>query len=124
MRTHQAECIATTSTAPDLVDVTPEVEGAVHESGIVEGQVTVFSRHPCCSVLVNERESGLWDDVKRTLERLGATDPADRRTLLASTSVTVPFSEGRLRLGTWQRVLAIELEAGCSRSLSIHVVGE
>jgi secondary thiamine-phosphate synthase enzyme len=124
MRTHRSVCVAKPIAAPDFVDITGEIQQALHGSGIRDGQVTVFSADKACSIVLNERESGLWSDVKRTLERLGATEPSDRRTLLASSSVTLPVVGGELRLGTWQRVLFVELEEACDRTVSIQIVGE
>jgi secondary thiamine-phosphate synthase enzyme len=124
MRTHRKQCVARATGAPDVVDITGVVEGTLRGSGISQGRLTVLSPSQACSIVLNEKESGLWADVKTTLERLGATSGEDRRALIGSTSVTLPVVNGRLRLGPWQRVLMIELEQPGDRPLSVQIVGE
>jgi thiamine phosphate synthase YjbQ (UPF0047 family) len=123
MRNHHDECVLVTTAAPDFVDITDGVEAALARSGIHQGQVTVFSPHEECSLLVQERESGLLLDIERTLARLGASG-APRRSLVGSRSVVLPAVMGRLRLGMWQRVLLVELMRPSARSVVVHVVGE
>lgn len=119
MRTHQIECTAQTKTALDFVDITDEVQSALTASGIGSGQVTVFAPHRDCAILINERESGLHTDIRAALERLGG-----KRTVVGSKSVVLPAMDGELRLGQWQRVLLLELEAAQERSIIVQIVGE
>jgi thiamine phosphate synthase YjbQ (UPF0047 family) len=119
MRTHQIECIATTKTALDFVDVTDDVQSALTASGIASGQVTVFAPHRDCAILINERESGLHTDIRAALERLGG-----KSTVVGSKSVVLPAMDGELRLGQWQRVLLLELDHAQERSIIIQIVGE
>lgn len=123
MRTHQQRCLAETTRELDFVDITDAVQSAVDSSGISDGQVTVFAPDSSCAILVNERESGLLEDIRRTLGRLG--DPARMRAgMVGTTSVVLPAAHGRLRLGTWQRVLLLELEGPSSRSIVVQIVGD
>ncbi|MQA98925.1 MAG: hypothetical protein GEU78_01305 [Actinobacteria bacterium] len=124
MRIHRAECKAETTASLDFVDVTDEVRTAIAGSGVRQGQVTVFSLESGCSVVMNERESGLMSDVRAALDRLGAQDVHSRHALIGSTSVVLPVADGELRLGKWQRVLLAELEEPGVRSIVIQVVGE
>lgn len=119
MKTHQIECMATTKTALDFVDITDEVQSALTSSGIGSGQVTVFAPHRDCAILINERESGLHTDIRTTLERLGG-----KQTVVGSKSVVLPAMDGRLRLGQWQRVLLLELDRAQERSIIVQIVGE
>lgn len=123
MRTHQAECHIKTIEPFDFVDLTDEVQGVLDESGIENGQVTVFSAHAACAVVMNERESGLLSDVRRALDRLG-TVALRGGAMLGSRSVVLPAAGGKLRLGTWQRVLLVELDDGAERSVVVQIVGE
>lgn len=122
MRTHQTECAAEMEAAPGFADITDEIQAALDDSGISDGQVTVFAPEVACAILVNERESGLLEDIKRTIDRL-ALD-GDRSGMLGSTSVVLPAVDGRLRLGTWQRVLLVELVRAGPRSVVVQIVGE
>ena len=100
-----------------LTDITAEVAAFVANSGISLGLCHVFLRHTSASLIINENAD---PDVQRDLETFlgelvpdgdpryvhtaeGPDDmPAHVRTLLTDTELTVPISDGRLALGTWQ----------------------
>jgi secondary thiamine-phosphate synthase enzyme len=124
MRSHQSDYSTATLGALDFVDVTDEVESRLRDSGIREGMVTVFAPDQACVLVVNERESGLIADIRETLTRLESSEVAAQRAMLGSSSVVLPATEGRLRLGVWQRVLLIELEAPQERKIVVQIVGE
>jgi secondary thiamine-phosphate synthase enzyme len=124
MRTHRSNCTARTQDALDFVDITDEVQAELDACGIGNGQVTVFTESPSCVLIVNERESGLLDDIRSTMERLENTGMLDQKSLLGSSSVVIPAVEGRLRLGIWQRLLLVELERPDTRKIVIQIVGE
>ena len=123
MRFHQVDCKVETTAALDFLDVTEDILEAIGESGITEGQVTVFSVETGCTLMINERETGLLSDIRAALDRLGAQDVHSRNALLGSTSIVLPVVEGTLRLGIWQRVMLAELEHESFRSIVIQVVG-
>jgi thiamine phosphate synthase YjbQ (UPF0047 family) len=111
-----------TQEAPGLVDITRLVEETLIESQINEGRVVVYSESSC-PIVVNELESGLVSDLKKTLDRLGVPgDGLARR--IGSASVVLPAHDGELKLGVWQRVLLLELEQGCARRVSIQITGD
>lgn len=118
------EHVATTTGAPGFVDLTPEIEATLARSGIVEGQVTVFAGGDGCSLFVNERESGLLCDLEAAFRRLQLTTAAERGAVIGSSSVVLPASRGRLRLGAWQRVFMVELDSPGSRRIVMQIVGE
>jgi secondary thiamine-phosphate synthase enzyme len=124
MRTHQIECSARTSDTLGFVDLTDDIQTALHASGIEDGQVTIFSPHTTCAILVNERESGLLEDIKRTIGRLSSNGAQQSAGMVGATSVVLPAVEGELWLGTWQRVLLVELGEPAERSVVIQIVGE
>jgi secondary thiamine-phosphate synthase enzyme len=123
VKTHQVECSFTTGSVPDFVDITERVQELLDESRIGAGQVTLFSPSSGCSLVANERESGLLKDIETTLARLGGPE-SNGRPPIGSNSLVLPAVGGRLRLGTWQRVLLVELEAAGSRSVIVQIVGE
>jgi len=130
-------------------DITDEVNEAVQESGIVEGIACIYSPHTTCCVRVNEFEAGFIDDFCELLQRLVpretyyAHDDWDKRTenicpedmdfgnghshcmamLLGTAGESVPVRDGELCLGTWQRVLFIELDRERDRRWLVQVVG-
>ena len=130
-------------------DITDEVREAVAESGISDGIACVYSPHTTCCVRVNEFEQGFLEDIASMLRRLVpndsyyAHDDWDRRTenfcqedmevpnghahcmamLLGTAGESVPVCNGDLALGTWQRVLFIELDRQRDRRWIVKVVG-
>ena len=122
MLNETVECEATTSAPPDFVDLTDDIVAAVERCAIVQGRVTVFSPDERCAILVNERESGLLQDIKGVLERM--TNGSRGDALVGSSSVVLPVVDGELKLGTWQRVLLVELDQPSRRTVSVQIVGE
>jgi secondary thiamine-phosphate synthase enzyme len=130
-------------------DITDEVAEAVRESGVQNGIVCVYSPHTTCCVRVNEFENGFLEDFATLLRRLVpregyyAHDDWDRRTeniceedmqlgnghahcmsmLLGSAGEAIPVRGGALCLGTWQRVLFLELDRERDRRWLVQVVG-
>jgi secondary thiamine-phosphate synthase enzyme len=132
-----------------VTDITEEVQGAVRESAISEGIACIYSPHTTCCVRVNELEEGFLEDFAQLLRRLVpsenyyAHDDWDRRTenicpedmdqgnghshcmamLLGTAGESVPVRGSELQLGTWQRVLFIELDRERDRRWLVQVVG-
>jgi secondary thiamine-phosphate synthase enzyme len=131
-------------------DITEDVAAAVRDSGITDGIACVYSPHTTCCIRVNEFESGFLEDFTTLLRRLVpaegqyyAHDDWDRRTenicaedlevgnghahcmsmLLGSAGESIPVREGELCLGTWQRVLFLELDRERERRWIVQVVG-
>jgi thiamine phosphate synthase YjbQ (UPF0047 family) len=120
MHIHQSERTVATSAAPDFIDITDEVSQELAGCGVATGHVTV-SAPPGCAIVINEFESGLISDLKRTI---GNIADGDGRPVVGSGSVVVPATEGRLMLGRWQRLLLVELEQATTRSIAVQVVGD
>lgn len=127
-----------------IVDITESVQAIVNSTGVRTGQVQIFARHTTVAIRINEYEPGLVTDFAAFLERLaptggyahdnlsarpdvGPNEPlnghAHCRQLLLASSETVPFAAGRLMLGTWQRILLLELCSSRIRTLTIQVIG-
>jgi secondary thiamine-phosphate synthase enzyme len=140
-----------TERTSQLVDVTDEVQEAVDRAEIVNGMALVYSPHTTCAIVINERESGFAEDFAQLLAELAPAegryyrhDDLDIRTegieedtadfpnghshcragLLASSSQTIPVLEGRLALGTWQRIFFCELDRARPRKIFVQVIGE
>jgi secondary thiamine-phosphate synthase enzyme len=132
-----------------VTDITEEVADAVRESGVRAGICSVYSPHTTCSVRVNEWERGFLEDFAVMLRRLVPTEPShahdDRPTeniapedqgiaigngrarrmsmLLGPTGESIPVRDGELCLGTWQRVLFLELDRERDRRWLVQVDG-
>ena len=149
MKVFRHERLMRTSGGLTVTDITDDVRSIVQESGVENGIACVYSPHTTCCVRVNEFESGFLEDFAELLRRLVpshtyyAHDDWDRRTenvceedmevgnghahcmsmLLGSAGESIPVRDGELALGTWQRVLFIELDRERERRWIVQVVG-
>ncbi|HEV3480507.1 MAG TPA: secondary thiamine-phosphate synthase enzyme YjbQ [Gaiellaceae bacterium] len=149
MKVFQGEKRVRTAGGLSVQDITEDVAQAVRESGVREGIVCVYSPHTTCCVRVNEFENGFLEDFATLLRRLVpsetyyAHDDWGRRTenvceedmergnghahcmsmLLGSAGEAIPVRDGELALGTWQRVLFLELDRERDRRWLVQVVG-
>ena len=123
MVTHKASRSCITKERFGFIDITDDVQEAVSETGVSRGRATVFSPTDTCPIIVNERESGLLKDIRRAVDRVvmnGERPP----TTIGSKSVVLPVVDGKLRLGTWQRLLLFELGDPTEHPVLVQVVGE
>jgi len=108
----------------DMIDITAQVAEKLAETGMQDGLATVFVRGSTGGVTTIEHESGLVEDFQTMMERL-IPQNADYhhdarwgdgngfshvRAALLGPSLTVPFSRGRLTLGTWQQIVFIDFD--------------
>jgi secondary thiamine-phosphate synthase enzyme len=122
-----------------VVDITDEVRQRVRESGLGAGIVTVFSPSSTSALTTIEFESGAVHDLQQIFERIAPTDIEYRHNLrwgdgnghshvrhaLLGPSLTVPFVDGRLTLGTWQQIVFVDFDnRSRARSLVVQILGE
>ena len=123
----------------DLLDVTQSVQQVIDRSGATDGIVNLFIIGSTASVSTIEFEPALNADMRDKLEQLiPSTEPSRHsatwgddngfshmRATLMGPGINVPFSEGRLILGTWQQIVVIDHDnRPRSRRLHVQVVGE
>lgn len=121
-----------------LVNITPEVEAALRESGVREGLCLVNAMHITSSVFINDDESGLHHDFEVWLEKLapekpysqyrhnGGEDNADahlKRTIMGR-EVVVAITAGRLDLGPWEQIFYGEFDGKRRKRALIKIIGE
>jgi len=113
-----------TKGAGDLIDITPQIQKNLEESTLQEGNVTVFVIGSTAAITTFEYEPGLISDLKELYEQLvpsnktyahdeawgDANGFSHLRAALQGPSLVVPFSSGRLILGTWQQVVLAEFD--------------
>lgn len=123
----------------DAHDVTSVAVNAVSDSGLRAGLVTVFVVGSTAAMTTIEFEPGAIADFNALLEQLapGAADYAHHarwgddngsshvRAALLGPSLTIPFIDGQLTLGTWQQIMLLELDTrGRRREIILQVIGE
>lgn len=123
----------------DILNITPEIEATVRESGVVTGLAGIFVAHSTAAVTTIEYEPGVLSDLRRALSVLAPdteTYAHDSRwgdgngrshvkAALVGPSLTVPVEGGELLLGTWQQVVLLELDihGGRTRTVIVTVSG-
>ncbi len=94
-----------------VLDITNDVKHELHESGYDDGIAYVSPIDDVALVRVQERESGFFTDLEELLTRLVPQDERDRERqlcmLLGPRTEQIPFAEGELCLGQWQRILLL-----------------
>ena len=131
----------------EFVDITDEVQASVRHACIQNGLVNVQSLHTTASILVNEHDGPLLQDMASVLERLAPESAFYRhdtvglssancvlterpnghshcRALLLAPSVTLQVTNGQVLLGRWQRIFLVELDGPRTREVSVLAFGE
>jgi len=117
-----------------IIDITDEVQHLVWKSDVASGIAVVFTEHTTTGLFINENEERLLQDIKAKMKELvpkGAGyghDSIDsnahshlRAALFLNPEVVVPIDEGELLLGTWQRILFVELDGPRRRKVLVKI---
>ncbi len=122
-----------------FVNITPDVERAVAESGVREGLVLVNPMHITASVFINDDEHGLHQDYDRWLEQIAPHAPlgqyrhndtgednadAHIKRQVMGREVVVAITNGRLDFGTWEQIFYGEFDGGRPKRVLIKIIGE
>lgn len=140
-RAHAFDFIVKTRRETELIDMTQRIEGVVEASAVANGLALVSVPHTTCGLVLNEDEPGFREDFRAAIERLaprqgvyahdrahdGIEEPNGfahvRSALLGLNSLLLPIRDGRLALGTWQRIFLAELDRPRTRTVQITVLG-
>jgi secondary thiamine-phosphate synthase enzyme len=122
-----------------FVNITPEVEIALRESGIREGFVLVNAMHITASVFVNDDEHGLHQDYDKWLERLAPHEPVDQyrhndtgednadahmKRQVMGRETMVAVTDGKLDFGPWEQIFYGEFDGRRRKRVLIKIIGE
>lgn len=137
MKAHTEYLTFCTEQHREYVHITPQVEAIVKKSGVKEGMVLVSAMHITAGVYVNDLEDGLIEDIDEWVEKLApfnskykhhrtGEDNADShlKALLIHHEVILPITDGKLDLGTWQRVFYAEFDGQRNKRVIVKVMGE
>lgn len=138
MKSYRKEMWFETTQRRQLINITPDVQAAVAESGVKEGFVLVNAMHITSSVFINDDESGLHQDYEDWLEKLAPEKPhsqynhntyednADahlKRTVMGR-EVVVAITEGKLDFGPWEQIFYGEFDGKRKKRALIKIIGE
>jgi len=123
----------------DVIDITEQVADALSKSGISNGTITVFVSGSTGAITTIEYEPGLVKDFPEMLSRISPDDinysheemwhdgngRSHVKASLVGPSLTIPFKDGQLLLGTWQQIVFLELDTRArTRTLVLQIIGE
>jgi secondary thiamine-phosphate synthase enzyme len=121
----------------EYIHITPHVEKILNASGVRNGMVLVSAMHITAGVYVNDNEEGLIHDIDTWLEQLApfreeylhhrtGEDNGDShlKAILVHHQIMLPVSNGKLVLGTWQRVFYAEFDGQRQKRVVVAVMGE
>ena len=138
MKSYKKELWFNADRRRQMINITPDIEMCLNESGIKEGLLLCNAMHITASVFINDDESGLHHDFEVWLEKLapekpysqyrhnGFEDNADahiKRTLMGR-EVVVAVTNGKLDLGPWEQVFYGEFDGKRRKRVLIKIIGE
>lgn len=122
-----------------FLNITPQVEECLKESGIKEGLVLVNSMHITSSIFINDDERGLHHDFEVWLEKLAPHEPVSgyrhndtgednadahlKRSVMGREAV-VAVTNGRLDFGTWEQIFYGEFDGRRKKRVLVKIIGE
>ncbi|MFZ1965235.1 MAG: secondary thiamine-phosphate synthase enzyme YjbQ [Roseiarcus sp.] len=139
MKSYRKELWFETPTRRAFLNITPEVEAALKESGVREGLALVNAMHITASVFINDDESGLHADFDAWLERLAPHEPvssyrhnqtgednadAHMKRQVMGREVLVAVTAGKLDFGPWEQIFYGEFDGRRRKRALVKIIGE
>lgn len=139
MKSYRKELWFETSTRLAFINITPQVEAALEESGVREGLCLVNAMHISASVFINDDERGLHQDFARWLEELAPHEPlrqwrhndtgednadAHLKRQIMGREVVVAVTKGKLDFGPWEQIFYGEFDGRRRKRVLIKIIGE
>ncbi len=122
-----------------FINITPQVQESLKESGIREGLCLVNAMHITASVFINDDEPGLHEDYDKWLEKLAPHEPIEQyrhnltgedngdahlKRQVMGREVTVAVTEGRLDFGPWEQIFYGEFDGRRRKRVLVKIIGE
>jgi secondary thiamine-phosphate synthase enzyme len=139
MKSYRKELWFNVPSRRGFINITPQVEACLRESGIQEGLALVNAMHITASVFINDDESGLHSDYEAWLERLAPHEPtgqyrhnlsgednadAHLKRQVMGREVVVAISGGRLDFGPWEQIFYGEFDGRRRKRVLVKIIGE
>jgi len=122
-----------------MINITPQLNACLAESGIREGLVLINAMHITASVFINDDESGLHQDYDRWLEKLAPHEPisqylhnrigednadAHLKRQIMGREVVVAITDGKLDFGPWEQIFYGEFDGRRRKRVLVKIIGE
>ncbi|NIM15159.1 MAG: YjbQ family protein [Candidatus Aminicenantes bacterium] len=138
MKTYRKELFFEVAKRRQLINITPQVNQCLKESGIQEGLLLCNAMHITASVFINDDEQGLHQDFERWLERLAPEKPysqyrhntyednadAHLKRSIMGREVMVAITEGKLDFGPWEQIFYGEFDGKRRKRVLVKIIGE
>lgn len=139
MKTYRKELWFSTKNRREYINITPQIDECLRESGIEEGILLCNAMHITASVFINDDERGLHGDFEKWLERLAPERPYDyyrhndsgednadahlKRSVMGR-EVVCAVTQGRLDFGPWEQIFYGEFDGKRRKRVLIKIIGE
>jgi secondary thiamine-phosphate synthase enzyme len=139
MKSHRKELWFNIPKRRAFVNITPQVQECLRESGIQEGLVLVNAMHITASVFINDDESGLHHDYEVWLEKLAPHEPitqywhnrtgednadAHMKRQVMGREVVVAVTNGKLDFGPWEQIFYGEFDGNRRKRVLVKIIGD
>ena len=139
MKSYRKELSFNVPSRRAFINITPEVEECLAESGIKEGLVLVNAMHITASVFINDDESGLHQDYEKWLEDLAPHEPisqykhnrtgedngdAHLKRQIMGREVVVAITHGQLDFGPWEQIFYGEFDGRRRKRVLVKIIGD
>ena len=139
MKSYRKELWFNVPSRRGFINITPQVEACLRESGVREGLALVNAMHITASVFINDDESGLHHDYEVWLEKLAPHEPVDQyhhhrtgednadahiKRQVMGREVVVAVTAGKLDFGTWEQIFYGEFDGRRKKRVLVKIIGE
>jgi secondary thiamine-phosphate synthase enzyme len=139
MKSYRKELWFNTPERVGFINITPQVEDCLRESGVSEGLVLINAMHITASVFINDDERGLHSDYARWLEEMAPHEPISKyrhndtgednadahiKRQIMGREVVVAITKGKLDFGTWEQIFYGEFDGRRRKRVLVKIIGE
>ena len=138
MKSYRKELWFNTRNRVEFINITPDIQQCLRESGIREGLVLCNAMHITASVFINDDEPGLHHDFAKWLEKLAPHEPVSQyghnvgednadghmKRQIMGREVVVAVTEGRLDFGPWEQIFYGEFDGRRRKRVLVKIIGE
>jgi len=138
MKSYRKELWFNIPTRRAFLNITPQVERCLSESGIHDGMILINAMHITASVFINDDESGLHQDYEKWLEELAPHEPVSRyrhnrtgedngdahlKRQIMGREAIVAVTDGRLDFGPWEQIFYGEFDGRRKKRVLVKIIG-
>ncbi len=138
MKSYRKELWFQVKSRRGFINITPEIEKCLQESGVQEGLILCNAMHITASVFINDDESGLHQDYDKWLEQLAPHEPvqqykhnigednadAHMKRQVMGREVVVAVTEGKLDFGPWEQIFYGEFDGRRKKRVLVKIIGD